>query len=132
MTMNYPYDSTLEENEIAAIYDSVMNVIKTRHPDARYACIHVNFDDDYVSNPYFYLSNLFDSQIKELDTGDYDGRRYQSGIRGLAENGTTQAIYALGIPSEIIKQWDGWSVAFDLEEHRTLADGEPESLGFIG
>lgn len=108
-----------------------MDVVKTRHPDARYARFHVNFDDDYESNPYFYLSNLYDTQIEEIDAGDYDGSAYQPGIKGLAEDGTTRAVYALDIPSEIIRQWDGWSVVFDLEERRTLDDGEPESLGFV-
>ncbi|MGX1751423.1 hypothetical protein [Glutamicibacter protophormiae] len=131
MTLNYPDDCTLEEHEVAAMYDRIMDVVKTHHPDARYACFHVNFDDDYESNPHFYLSNLFDFQIEELDTGDYDGSAYQPGIKGLAADGTTRAVYALEIPDVIIKQWDGYPVVFDLEERRTLDDGEPESLGVI-
>lgn len=132
MTSNYPGDCTLEEHEVAAMYDLIMDVLNTRHPDARYAHLHVEFDDDYESNPYFYLSNLFDSRMEELDTGDYDGSAYQPGIKGLVADGTTHAIHALDIPDEIIKQWDGWSVVFDLEERRTLDDGEQESLGFMG
>ncbi|GGJ54156.1 hypothetical protein [Glutamicibacter ardleyensis] len=132
MTLNYPYDCTLEEHEVSAMYDRIMNLVKTRHPDARYACFHVNFDEDNESNPHFYLANLYDAQIEDIDTGDYAGPPYKLGIMGLAANGTTRAVYALGIPDEIIRQWDGHSVVFDLEEHRTLDDGEPESLGFLG
>lgn len=132
MTLNYPDDCTLEEHEVSAMYDRIMNLVKTRHPDARYACFHVNFDEDNESNPHFYLANLYDAQIEDIDTGDYAGPPYKLGIMGLAANGTTRAVYALGIPDEIIKQWDGWPVIFDLDEHRTMEDGESWPLGFMG
>lgn len=126
--MDFPYDSTLKKQDIASMYERMIGAIISVHPEASFASVHVNFDEDNVSTPYFYVSNLYDQDVEEIGTKDYDGSSYSPGVHGLADGGPTKAIYALSIPDEHIKQWDGWPIAFNLKERRTLTVEEREQL----
>lgn len=128
--IDFPYDCTLKHEDISSMYERIINAINSVHPEASYAKIHVNFDEDNVSNPHFYVSNLYNHEIDEIPTKDYDdGSIYSPGVEGLADGGPTKAIYALGIPEDHIQQWDGWPLTFDLKKHRTLSR---ESLNIFG